>query len=185
MSNLIVSVIAITLAAILTVVAVFYGGSMWNEYQAEAQASRLISEGEQIAGTVSYYASEQNQLPGAVSDLVAKQYFMEAPAKGAHTQWSFDKGYAVNEIGTSASIHKSCLAGRKRLGFDAQKYCHDAASAGCTPSLADSPSTCNRHCMRTCYDQANRGAWNPYLDKDDPCCIDNSEDETIADPVFP
>lgn len=120
-----------------------------------------------------------------MSDLVAKQYFMEAPAKGSNTRWEFSNGYAVNEIGIDGNVHLVCLAGRKRVGFDARKYCHDEASAGCAPSLTENPAGCNRHCMRTCYDQESRSVWNAYLDKDDPCCIDNSEGPAIADPVFP
>jgi len=185
MSNLIVSVIAIALVAVMTLAGVYYGGSMFREYQAEAQASRLIGEGEQIAGTVSFYASEQQKLPDTVSDLVTKEYFHEAPAKGIHTRWAFSNGYAVNEIGTNDENHRSCLAGRRRIGFDAKAHCRNAAQAGCTPSTEESPASCNKHCLRTCYDQANRGMWNPYLDKDDPCCIDNSEDTTIPDPIFP
>ncbi|HAU29232.1 MAG TPA: hypothetical protein DCW68_03870 [Rhodospirillaceae bacterium] len=185
MSNLILSAIAIAMVAIMVLVGVFYGGEMFSSYQAEANASRLISEGEQIAGTVSMYANEQHELPGQMTDLVVRNYFHEAPAKSVHTQWYFSKGYAVNEIGSGRPIHQSCLSARKRFGFDARKYCVNTAAAGCAPSTSISPEGCNSHCLRTCYDQENRAMWNPYLSKDDPCCIDNSEDMSITDPVFP
>lgn len=185
MSNLILSVIAITLISVMVVVGVFYGGEMFNSYQAEAHASRLISEGEQIAGTVSIYANEQHELPENMSSLVVKNYFMEAPAQGPYTEWHFSRGYAVNEIGGGRPVHQSCLSARKRFGFDARKHCANATQAGCSPSTTASPEGCNKHCLRTCYDQENRAMWNPYLSQDDPCCIDNSEDTTIADPVFP
>jgi len=185
MANMILSVIAITLVAIMVIVGVFYGGIMFSSYQAEAQASRLIGEAEQIAGTVSMYANEQYKLPGSMTDLVTEEYFHEMPAQGVHTQWKLSKGYAVNPIGSGTPIHQSCLSGRKRWGFDAVKYCADAQAAGCMPLSDAAPMGCNKHCLRTCYDPEDRGKWNPQMDKNDPCCIDNSQDATITDPVFP
>jgi len=185
MANMILTVIAVALVAIIVVVGVFYGGMMFSSYQAEAQASRLISEAEQIAGTVSMYANEQHELPTYLTALVEKDYFMETPAKGVNTRWKLSKGYAVNAIGSGTPIHQSCLSARKRWGFDAEKYCADAEAAGCSPSSNVAPEGCNKHCMRTCYDPEDMSRWNPQLNQDDPCCIDNSQDTSIADPVFP
>ncbi|HAU28621.1 MAG TPA: hypothetical protein DCW68_00710 [Rhodospirillaceae bacterium] len=185
MSNMIVSVIAIAMIALMVLVGVFYGGAMYSSYQAEAQASRLISEAEQIAGTVSMYANEQYQLPGSIQDLVDKNYFHEAPAKSVHTLWRLSKGYAVNAIGDNSVIQITCLSGRKRWGFDAAKHCADQAAAGCSPSNNSAPEGCDPNCMRTCYDPADLTQWNPRIHKDDPCCIDNSQNPQISDPVFP
>lgn len=185
MANMILTVIAVALVAIIVVIGVFYGGVAFSSYQAEANASRLINEAEQIAGTVSLYANEQYVLPSSITELVEKEYFSEAPAKGVNTRWRLSKGYAVNEIGTGTPVHQSCLSARKRWGFDAEKYCADEAAAGCSPSSAVAPEGCNRHCMRTCYDPADLTRWNPQISPDDPCCIDNAQGAPVADPVFP
>ncbi len=185
MANMILSVIAIALVAIIVVVGVFYGGTMFSSYQAEAQATRLIGEAEHIAGTVSMYANEQHVLPTHLTDLVEKEYFSEAPAKGVHTPWKLSKGYAVNAIGSGTPIHQSCLSARRRWGFDAVKHCADAEAAGCTPASDAAPEGCNSHCLRVCYNPEDLTQWNPRLSADDPCCIDNSADSSILDPVFP
>ena len=184
MINLIPTVVALSLTALMALVATYYGGGMLSQYQAEAHASRLIGEGEQIAGTVSYYTTEQQSLPASMEELVEKHYFMEVPGKGANAQWKFSKGYAVNSIGSGSMVNRSCLAARRRFGLDAGKYCRNQESAGCSASTSYAPADCNKHCVRTCFDPADRHIWNPRLDPGDPCCIDNSRDAAIADPVF-
>ena len=49
MSNLIITIIGIALAAVTALAGIFYGGQAWQNYQMSMQASQLIDNGQQIA----------------------------------------------------------------------------------------------------------------------------------------
>jgi len=185
MANLLVTVIAVALVAVASIMALYYGGRAFGIYQDEAAAMRMISEGEQIAGSAALYANQEKVVPKGMSDLLEKNYMMETPGDDAGQKWEVRRGYAVLKRPPSRQANRECLVARKKFGFDAEENCATAAMAGCAPSTNEAPSACNSHCMRTCFDPADKTEWNPYFDRNDPCCIDNSADASIADPVFP
>ena len=184
MANLIVSVIAIALVAAMVLAATYYGGSVFSSYGVRADAGRMLSEGEQIAGAVNYYYATTNQVPTSLTTLVETEYLSDAPRE---TNWRFSPQAVKTEVGTGVQALNTCLAARQARGIDAEANCADAAAAGCSPSASAAPTGCNTHCLRTCYDPseaAPRAAFNPQMRNEDPCCVNNSG-EMIADPVFP
>lgn len=89
MFSLIISIIAIALAAVLLLTSAFYGGSALTQGTAKAKAAALANEAQQIAAAYDLYKVEKSAVPGAVADLVgANNYLKRAPAGGS----DFDTG---------------------------------------------------------------------------------------------
>ena len=216
MSNLIVSVIAIALVAAMVLAATYYGGASWNTYQAEARASKLLNEAEQIVGTVAYYRVVKNEMPSTleqmtVTDSYGENFLSDVPEGGKYdpatgTQWKFVGDYVMTAIGQGTRPKTECLAARRRLGYDAERYCANAAAAAeyCTNSVGVTGERCsetdNKNCLHYCFDTTDtepRDAANPhtlvtplvdgggYFDTHDPCCIDNESGGPAIDaPVY-
>ncbi|HAU28590.1 MAG TPA: hypothetical protein DCW68_00550 [Rhodospirillaceae bacterium] len=183
MSNLIVTVIAIALVGIMTLAAVYYGGSAWMQSQSQADAGTISNEAMQIEGAVSVFHGEIGRYPSDVSELVERDYL----SSGSEMQgWMFTQEAALALIGTDLRAQKACLEARKKQGLDAEANCEGVMEAGCAPSTTEAPSNCNPHCLRTCYipgGAAPRSVINPQMDPHDVCCINNAEIEMV-DPVF-
>ncbi|HAU28819.1 MAG TPA: hypothetical protein DCW68_01745 [Rhodospirillaceae bacterium] len=185
MANLILTVIAVALVATVSVIAVFYGGSAYNKYQEEASAMRVLAAGDQIVSSAALYANQERVVPAGLTDLLSKNYLLEVPVDESGEAWEVRRGYAVLSLPDSQKSIRLCLTMRKKLGLDAEARCADAEMAGCTPKNTQAPEGCNKHCLRTCFDPADRSAWNPLFDRNDPCCMDNSQYLFMTDPVFP
>jgi len=207
MSNLIVSVIAIALVAAMVLAATYYGGSSFNKYQAEARASKLLNEAEQIVGTVAYYRVVKSELPTSlaqmtVTDASGTNFLSDVPEGGKYDpnlgeKWKFVGDYVMTAIGQGSRPETECLAARRRLGYDAERYCANAASAaeycsnGTGVNGEDCSETDNRSCLHYCFDPADTAprdqanTSNPYFSPHDPCCIDNEiGGPTTDEPVY-
>ncbi|HAU29505.1 MAG TPA: hypothetical protein DCW68_05270 [Rhodospirillaceae bacterium] len=207
MSNLIVSVIAIALVAAMVLAATYYGGSVFNSYQAEARASKLLNEAEQIVGTVAYYRVVKNEFPTSLEQMAVidpatnDSFLSDVPEGGKYdpslgTVWKFVGDYVMTAIGQGSRPATECLAARRRLGYDAERYCANSAAAAayCSGGVGVEGDTCSetdsKHCLHYCFepaddeprDQANTSS--PFFNTHDPCCVDNemggpSSDEPI------
>lgn len=58
MFSLIITIISIALVAALALATIYYGGNAFNKGSAEAKASQLINEGQQINGAVAMYNAD-------------------------------------------------------------------------------------------------------------------------------
>ena len=89
MSNLLITVIAIALAAVAAIMAIFYGGTSFTQAQAQAQANRLIEDAHQISIAWLSYANDHGgdrSLPGdsdfkwgASTSILVPGYLAEMP----------------------------------------------------------------------------------------------------------
>ena len=59
MSNLIITIIGIALAAITTILGIYYGGQAYTDYQAKSYASTAIADLQQLAASAKLYFTEQ------------------------------------------------------------------------------------------------------------------------------
>ena len=169
MTNLIVSIIAIALAALTIIAVAYYGGSAFNNRGEQAVVGRLINEGEQIKGAIDYYRVEHgNQVPDNLTTLVNGNYLVDVP-KGAQDKWSLNgtKSHAITILPADSANYTKCLSLRTKVGFNAEANCNTEAQA--VPS--------NEQCLRVCYNPADstpRTNFSENLNYKDPCCIDNS-----------
>jgi hypothetical protein len=99
MANLIITVIAIALVAVASLMGAYYGGSAFLNGQAGSYASALLSEGTQVQGAFATYLSANlNNPPTAWSDMITQGYVREIPlfpnvgtnGKGANMGISLD-----------------------------------------------------------------------------------------------
>ena len=80
MANLIITVIAIALVAVASLMGAYYGGSAFLNNQAAAGASTVMNEGQQVAGAWQNYMSDNyNATPATVTALVTNNYLQTVP----------------------------------------------------------------------------------------------------------
>lgn len=95
MFSLIITIISIALVAALALATIYYGGSAFNKGSAEAKASQLINEGQQINGAVAMAKADVSSgtRDGAtitdVASLAAAGYLAQVPS-------AWDKTVPVN-----------------------------------------------------------------------------------------
>tara|TARA_B100001245_G_scaffold236697_1_gene230158 strand:- start:8477 stop:8896 length:420 start_codon:yes stop_codon:yes gene_type:complete len=87
MFSLIISIIAIALAAVLLLTSAFYGGDALTQGTAKAQASAAVNEAQQISAAYELYKAENFGVrPGAIADVSGPDSYLKQPIAG----WEFD-----------------------------------------------------------------------------------------------
>jgi hypothetical protein len=79
MANLIITVIAIALVAVASLMGAYYGGSAFSNNQSTAAAATVVNMGQQVAGAFTSYQALNNSLPKAWSDLTGGGYLAAIP----------------------------------------------------------------------------------------------------------
>ena len=87
MANLIITVIAIALVAIASLMGAYYGGAAFLNNQSAANASTVLNQAQQIAGAWNAYLSDNLNVPpttldgsdGASTNLVGQKYLAQIP----------------------------------------------------------------------------------------------------------
>lgn len=94
MFNLIVAVISIALIAAMAAASIFYGGTAFGSGTAQAQASTLINNGQQISGAQQLYMIDNSGNRNSVNDmtaangLVTEGYLQAVPTAPANSTGS-------------------------------------------------------------------------------------------------
>jgi hypothetical protein len=84
MANLIITVIAIALVAIASLMGAYYGGSAFLNNQSAANASTVLNQGQQLAGAWNAYLSDNlNSPPATLTALVTGNYLSSIPTSPA------------------------------------------------------------------------------------------------------
>lgn len=88
MFSLIITIISIALVAALAVASVYYGGNVFQQSTAKAQASTLVAQAQQIAAANTLYANDHagvraDDSVDAVAVLVSEGYLAAAPQANA------------------------------------------------------------------------------------------------------
>ncbi len=102
MFSLIISIIAIALAAVLLLTSAFYGGDALTEGTVKAEAAALANEAQQVAASYDLFKAERfGVAPTAVADLQTEGYLKQVPRGwtlvDVDANGSFDE---VQEVGT-------------------------------------------------------------------------------------
>lgn len=100
MFSLIITVISIALVAALAVASVYYGGPALSKGTSRAAAATVVSQGQQISGAATMYATDTAVDITAFSDLTDNDYLTSVPAVPASvgTGWSLDAANDLLEI---------------------------------------------------------------------------------------
>lgn len=120
MANLIITVIAIALVAIATLMGAYYGGSAFLNNQQAASASTFLNQGQQAAGAWQAFNAANNVSPSAgigagtfFTALQAANYLTAFPSLnvgGTATVYSVDlvngNYYLIANLGGTATIGK-------------------------------------------------------------------------------
>ena len=81
MFSLIITIISIALVAALAIATIYYGGSAFTRGTADANASALMSIGQQVQGAAVLFANDNaGALPGSVTALVTGNYLNSSPS---------------------------------------------------------------------------------------------------------
>lgn len=81
MLNIILVIIAIALIGALVITSIWYGGESYSEGKIAAEATRYRTEAQQIAGAVTLYKAQGNEISDAfrLQDLVDLEYLKALP----------------------------------------------------------------------------------------------------------
>ncbi len=142
MSNLLVTIIAIGLVAVTVAMAAYYGGSAWEDYQAEARASTLLNEAQQLSGALSMYVGMSGFMPSDIEDLTDSslptgELLKETPDGLDSQAWQMKASgtgvqYVAISLDGDSSADAMCLAANKKVGLDTVENCATApANAVC------------------------------------------------------
>jgi type II secretory pathway pseudopilin PulG len=69
MFSLIITIISIALVAALAVATIYYGGSAFTQGTAKANASALVSAGQQVSGALTLYANDKGGARATLANL--------------------------------------------------------------------------------------------------------------------
>jgi hypothetical protein len=130
MFNLIVAVISIALIAAMAAASIFYGGAAFSQSTAQANASTLINNGQQISGAQQLYAIDNSGSKTTdITDLTGGGYLQALPTapSGVITgsaAWALD-----SDDGSIALISLNVSAGNNNKS-PAQEVCEEIATQG-------------------------------------------------------
>lgn len=105
MFSLIISIIAIALAAILLLTSAFYGGSALTTGTAKAKAAALANEAQQVSSAYDLFLVEKGISATSTEDLIADNYL-----KANLTGWRFysfgldDSGIGISKFAESQEV---------------------------------------------------------------------------------
>ncbi len=136
MFQLIVSVIAIALVAILAAASIYYGGSAFSSSTAKGNVAALINAGQQIAGANALYKVDQTVSASTILGLVPT-YLSAVPTapRFAAGSWALDAASSVGYIGlSSTSKAQVCTEVGNQGGASG------ATMSGTEPTAADLPA---------------------------------------------
>lgn len=124
MSNVMMIVIGLLIAAAAGLMTVYYGTDVFSKYSDEAEAARLVSEGAQVEAAVELYYRQEGKFPDAnnpVEELISSSYLSHRP-KGADYitgEWvvDYDEGHIRATVGPSSDEEalEVCRTARRQL----------------------------------------------------------------------
>lgn len=79
MFSLIITIISISLVAVLALATLYYGGSAFKSGAVRAEASTILLQGQQLLGASELYFLEKNKWPATIGDLVTGGYLKQIP----------------------------------------------------------------------------------------------------------
>lgn len=139
MFALIITIISIALVAALAIASIYYGGTAFSQGTAQAQASTIVNQAQQIGAGVTLYENDNGgTAPTAVSDLVST-YLQALPtppssASGAYALSSNATAVTVDVtsanvcLAVEQSVDPSATAVSASLNASQQYQCYGASS---------------------------------------------------------
>lgn len=114
MFSLIITVISLSLVAIIAVATLYYGGAAFTQGHVEARAAKLLNEAQQIQGAATLFQQDRGVLPTDFADLVSL-YLTTVP----------DSGWMASPTEASVQVEGSeiCLAFNAKLGVEGIPSC--------------------------------------------------------------
>lgn len=83
MFSLIITSISIALVAALALATLYYGGDAFNQGRADAAASKILNQGQQLLGAADLFRANMGRYPDNVAELVSDDYLKTIPVAQA------------------------------------------------------------------------------------------------------
>ena len=104
MFNLIVTLIAIGLGAIVTINTVFFGGDSYSEGSTEPIATAYINQAQQVKGSFTLYKAKYGADATDIDALIDADYLATSPQTPAGGSWALASDGVDDVIGTVSEI---------------------------------------------------------------------------------
>lgn len=124
MSNIILVILGVLIAAAAAIMAIFYGGDAFSTYDEEAEAARLVSEGAQVEAAVELFYRNNDRYPDkgdAMGELIETKYLSQAPLGTKHEtgEWivDYEEGHIRSTVGSAEDeeVLSVCQTARRQL----------------------------------------------------------------------
>lgn len=121
MFSLIIGLISVALVAALALATTYYGGGVLERANAQAKATRLSNEAEQIQGAITLYKRDNNgNLPSSLADLSADGTYLNGVPLDVWTN-----GVSFIQTNTNKVEGDVCLEFNKKRGVPLIPTCTD------------------------------------------------------------
>jgi hypothetical protein len=135
MANLIITVIAIALVAVASLMGAYYGGSAFLNNESAANASTVLNQGQQLAGAWAAYLNDNlNTVPtgglsGAANSLTSGGYITSVPQAPAEAGSVTSKAVDVGTAGAAGHYFMWADMGKPSTGANGGTIADSNASA--------------------------------------------------------
>jgi len=83
MFSLVITIISIALVAALALATLYFGGAAFNKGRADAEASKIINQGQQLLGASELFYASHGRWPDNVPEMISLGYLKSGPVAGA------------------------------------------------------------------------------------------------------
>lgn len=167
MSNLIITVIAIVLTAVLVISGLYFGGDIFNPAKSQADAGKMLEAGNQIVAALNMYKLDNAEFPAAIEDL--EPFYLQQIPDGT---WLIGNDIVYSQIpGNSEQAYNACKEARTVAGLESDD-CYPSTLNGSGVGVGTNGATsCGTADSKGPFECDQATTLGP-LDSTDPCCVD-------------
>lgn len=123
MSNLVITIISITLMAVVTLSLGYYMNMPAERSQRSVAAASTLDQASQVAAAMQLHLQQNGYYPNSVAELETAGLLQSMPAG----DWYIANGFVRLNLGTTQGARIQCMDARRQMGFSGQpKFCDDS-----------------------------------------------------------
>jgi type II secretory pathway pseudopilin PulG len=174
MFSLIITIISIALVAALALATLYYGGKAFNKGSASADATKMLTQAQQLQGAAELYRADTGAYPLTMDDLLTNKYLTSVPmasltpesapalmgtANAASTPWVMVlSGYPVFAV---TPVSEAVCKSINLKAYGPRRHPEDRAHLLCEPVLRPGHGPPHHgHLKNGCH--AHHGSGQPF-----------------------
>ncbi len=110
MFALIITIISIALVAALAIASIYYGGSAFTQGSAQAQASTIVNQAQQVSAGVTLYENDNGGSAPATVSALTPTYLQAIPTPPSSASGAYTLGTNATSVSVSVTSTNVCLS---------------------------------------------------------------------------